>query len=346
MKSPILLGPFPPPAGGVATFFTRLCALLSERDYQFRLKRIGGAEDPIGMTWASWQMHLSDVQAGDILLDNGTSFIENPSRRPMIMWLIWRLFKRFHWIKVFHNGTLPARYTTFTRQQKLLFRLNLRLVDEIICVNDDLADWLIETIKVQQPVKRISSLLPLTKNHPINEPFDLPEADYRILTIGIYKENYGFDDVVQAVKLVRDRTKPNIHLIILDAAFDRDENYRERILQGQEWVHTFEAMSSSQVTYIMQQADLFIRATRDESYGLSKVEALLAGLPVICTPTGETRGMTLYYAGEVGDLADKIFQQMQPDADTDSEDWQALYQHIAEENLTQLIHILYGNKRV
>ena len=343
MRFPILLGPFPPPAGGVATFFTRLCDLLTEHNYSFRLKRIGGAEDPIRMSWASWQKHLSDVQAGDIVLDNGTSFIENPSRRPMIMWMLWRLIKRFRWIKVFHSGTLPARYEKFTWQQKLLFRLNIQLVDEIICVNDEIADWLRDVIKVSQRINRISSLLPF----PLNQADDtelcsLPEADYLILTIGVFTENYGFDDILQAIRLVREKTNVNIKLTILDAAFDVDLQYQDHILQGISWIHTFTALKPSQVQSIMKQSDLFVRATRQESYGLSKVEALLTGLPVICTETGETRGMTTYLAGDINDLADKILQQMQKDRDSKLNEWQAFYQTKAENNLKHLTSILYG----
>jgi len=341
MPDPILMGPFPTPAGGVATFFTRLTTLLSERGYTYRLKRMGGQTDPIGHNWSSWWQHLRDVERGTVLLDNGTNFIESPSRRPMLQWLIWKSWRRFYWVKVLHSGTLPQRYTTFNRLQKWLLRMNFSRVDMFVCVNDALADWLTQTLHVRKPIMRISSLLPLPKEQ-ITETFALPSADFYVVSVGIFTENYGFGDIVQAVEHVRQQTARDVHCILLDAAFDHDKSYHARVVQGQTWLHTYEALPSAQVFSIMQQAGVFVRATRQESYGLSKVEALMVGVPVICTPTGETRGMTLYQVGDVAALSEHIIHHMQEGRADDLSVWQTFYQQQAETNLSELIRILYG----
>lgn len=339
MPDPILMGPFPPPAGGVATFFTRLTTLLSERGYAYRLKRMGGQTDPIGHTWSSWWQHLRDVERGAVLLDNGTNFIESPSRRPMLQWIAWKSWRRFYWVKVLHSGTLPQRYTTFNRLQQWLLRASFSRVDVFVCVNETLADWLTQTLGIHKPIMRISSLLPLAQQH--TETVRLPPADFYVVSVGIFTENYGFDDVVQAVERVRQLTGQEIHCILLDAAFDHDPQYHARIVQGQTWLHTYAALPSEQVFSIMQQSTVFVRATRQESYGLSKVEALMVGVPVICTPVGETRGMTQYAVGDIDDLAEHIMQCIQNNSTPDLRDWQALYQQEAEDNLAQLIQILY-----
>ncbi len=340
MPDPILMGPFPPPAGGVATFFTRLTALLSERGYPYRLKRMGGQTDPIRHNWLSWQQNLDDVEHGTVLLDNGTTFIESPSRRPMLEWFVWKSWRRFYWVKMLHSGTLPQRYTTFDRLQKWLLRMNFSRVDMFVCVNNVLADWLTETLRVRKPVVRISSLLPLPQTQAI-ETFKLPPADFYVVAVGIFTENYGFADIVQAVERVRRQTVYDVHCILLDAAFDYDANYHARVVQGQAWLHIYKALPSAQALSIIQQASVFVRATRQESYGLSKVEALMAGVPVICTPTGETRGMTLYQAGDIKALTEHILDHTQKDRADDLSRWQAFYQQQAETNLSELIRILY-----
>src|SRR5690606_35740992 len=120
--------------------------------------------------------------------------------------------------------------------------------------------------------KNISSLLPIPTLYRSDDLFDLPQADYRILTIGLFTENYGFADIVKAIELVYQRINYTIQLVILDGAVKKDDDYYKSIMHDQPWLYTFEAIPQSQVMSIMQQSNLFIRATREESYGLSKVE--------------------------------------------------------------------------
>ena len=58
-----------------------------------------------------------------------------------------------------------------------------------------------------------------------------------------------------------------------------------------------EDVPNSQVTALLRSSTVLIRGTQQESFGLSRIEALLAGIPVVATDTGQTDFMTLYTYG-------------------------------------------------
>ena len=45
-------------------------------------------------------------------------------------------------------------------------------------------------------------------------------------------------------------------------------------------------MSRDEIGQIMQKSDVFVLASREETFGLVYIEAMLAGLPVIATSCG------------------------------------------------------------
>jgi hypothetical protein len=57
-----------------------------------------------------------------------------------------------------------------------------------------------------------------------------------------------------------------------------------------------------------------VRAVRSESYGLSRVEAVCQGTPVVATRTGQTRGMHCYTFGDVEGLSAQLKSAMKDGA--------------------------------
>src|SRR4030095_10597496 len=86
----------------------------------------------------------------------------------------------------------------------------------------------------------------------------------------------------------------------------RDESYRDEVLCGRDWITVLEKIPNPEIYEILRLSDVFVRAFADESYGISRVEALWCGLPVIATRAGETRGMLLYDFGDVEQLVNQL----------------------------------------
>ena len=128
----------------------------------------------------------------------------------------------------------------------------------------------------------------------------------RVCTTGTFIEDYGFAHVANAVEAVRGQTGADIGLLLLDGSFATDEDYRKKVLTNRSWITVLSNAPNPEVYQILRRCDLFVRAVKAESYGISRVEAIWCGVPVVATNVGETRGMLTYEFGDEGKLAELI----------------------------------------
>ena len=91
---------------------------------------------------------------------------------------------------------------------------------------------------------------------------------------------------------------------------------------------------------ILKRSNVFVRGFRFESYGLSRVEAIWCGLPVVATRVGETRGMLLYDYGDEKELVRQMKEALFDPPVRDLRMWAGLFQQEAEENLRLLIEAM------
>ena len=120
----------------------------------------------------------------------------------------------------------------------------------------------------------------------------------------------------------------------------RDESYRDEVLWERDWITVLEKVPNPEIYEILKRSDVFVRAFADESYGISRIEALWSGVPVVATRAGETRGMLLYDFGDVEQLVshlqavllDPVIEELNP--------WPERYRREAEENLRALARVL------
>jgi glycosyltransferase involved in cell wall biosynthesis len=76
-----------------------------------------------------------------------------------------------------------------------------------------------------------------------------------------------------------------------------------------------------------------VRAFAYESYGISRVEAIWCGVPVVATRAGETRGMLTYEFGDVDALVEQLRRALYDPPREDLAAWAAQFRREAEENL-------------
>jgi glycosyltransferase involved in cell wall biosynthesis len=156
----------------------------------------------------------------------------------------------------------------------------------------------------------------------------------------VFIPSYGFKHVAAAVERLRQETGTDIGLLLLDGDFAVDENYRSEVLNGRDWVTVLKNVAHPFVFEILRRSDVFVRAVELEGYGLSRVEALWCGLPVVATRAGETRGMLLYDFGDEEELERQLSRGLFNPPSEDAEVWATMYQREAEENLQKLANKL------
>jgi glycosyltransferase involved in cell wall biosynthesis len=347
----ILFGPLPPPYGGVAIYLKALIAHF--RSTGIRVWTYGGAKPKtseakfiahrrLGTLWA-----LLAEGRGARILDASHFHLEYPNALLLPVWLGLKRLLGFEWFKNILDGSLPKRYPEFTARQRRRFQRAINAVDHFVVVSDELARWLREEIHVRQPVTVIPCLLPpppgetaqlSNENKALLDPW--LSCDQRVCSIGVFFPSYGFKDVAQAVAELRERTGQNIGLVLLDGAFVCDEKYRDEVLWQRDWITVLEEVPNPETYEILKRSDVFVRAFADESYGISRIEALWCGVPVIATRAGETRGMLLYDFGDVEQLIEQLQAVLLYPVFEAANPWAERYRREAQANLAALAQLL------
>jgi glycosyltransferase involved in cell wall biosynthesis len=166
------------------------------------------------------------------------------------------------------------------------------------------------------------------------------EGARRVCSVGVFIPSYGFLHAAQAIERLRRETGEDIRLLLLDGTFARDEDYRREVLAGRDWITVAENVPNPQVYQVFGRSDCFVRAFGQESYGISRVEALWCGLPVVATTAGETRGMLTYEFGDLDELALQLRRALFERRASETEHWATEFRREAEENLRALREVL------
>lgn len=122
-----------------------------------------------------------------------------------------------------------------------------------------------------------------TARQALNLPTDRPI----VLTLRRLVRRMGLEDLVDAMKTVRQRVPDALLLIVGRGTLDTE--LRERIdeLGLQDHVRLLGALPDAQLPLIYRAADLSVVPTLTlEGFGLTTVESLAAGTPVLVTPVG------------------------------------------------------------
>src|SRR3982751_207002 len=243
-KKVVLLGPFPPPYGGVSIYTSMLFHFLKDRGlhlWTYGDREVSGSN--------VHYMHAKRWQLVPLLLRKGrgariadcTHFLVEYPSLLVPLWLTLKPLVGFEWVKILHDGSLPARYQQFSSFQRMLLKGALSAVDEFVAVSEELRTWLLDVMHVQQEVTVIKSLLP-----PVKAKTDLPEhleknlssflsANQRICSIGVFISDYGFAHIAEAVERLRAQSGEDIQLLLIDGDFTVDETYRSEVLQNRNW---------------------------------------------------------------------------------------------------------------
>jgi glycosyltransferase involved in cell wall biosynthesis len=353
----VLLGPYPPPYGGVSIYTGALFGFLKGRglhlwtygDVEVRGPRVRFMRDK--------RLELVPLLLregrGARLADCTHFLFEYPSAL-VPLWVILKRLLGFEWVKIVQDGSLPSRHRRFSPLRRALFRLAARSVTEFVVLNEELRGWLREEVGVKQNVSLVKNLFPVAyRDAPSALPPELESAlapyarrAKRVCSVGVFIPDYGFLHVAESVERLRRETGEDIGLVLLDGDFASDERYRREVLGGREWIVVLKNVAHPFVFEVFRRSDAFVRAFGLDSYGLSRVEAIWCGLPVVATRSGETRGMLLYDFGDVDALTAQLSRALSGGHKQETAEWAARYQREAEENLKAITEKLFGSDEI
>src|SRR5438128_5573397 len=161
----VLLGPYPPPYGGVAIFVNALFDSTKDKGVELWAAGEGLRKQPNVSPINYRRLGLIPLLLRRgfkaRIIDSFHFLIEYPNPFMVPLWLLLKLLLRFEWVKVVHDGSLPSRYKEFGILRQLLFKVSINSVDEFATVNDDIADFLRNVIGARARVRTMNALLPL-----------------------------------------------------------------------------------------------------------------------------------------------------------------------------------------
>lgn len=313
----VLLGPWPPPYGGVSVHVERLYELLSADGFEPRMLSPDIRARSGDLYPLSWGGRRSLAGAAAIprvagrggLVHNHSAIATYPTRHLELVLLATRA-SRNGWLDTVHDQTLIHRFEGFTDGGRRLFIKAMTKSAHIIAIGNELRDFLVgigvspSKIDVGQP------LLPPSLDSPTLEPelqaFVTSHSPLWV-TIGAFIPLYDFATVARAFRNVV-HAEPGAGLTVVSGRFATDRTFEKSVRAlGDDLgdrVMFLEDIPNEQVRTLLRSASLLVRGAQHESFGLSRAEAIMAGVPVVATDSGETKWVTVYEHGNAASLLD------------------------------------------
>ncbi len=117
----VLLGPCPPPYGGVAIFTNGLFEFVKDSGVELWSEGLqkGPKTRPTNYRRLGLVPLLLARGRRARIVDQYHFLLEYPNPVMVPIWVGLKLLLRFKWIKVVHDGSLPSRYQTFSPFTKI-----------------------------------------------------------------------------------------------------------------------------------------------------------------------------------------------------------------------------------
>jgi len=310
----IIIGAWPPPSGGVASYTMDLYYNLLETNFEvgvyakgeFRssdnnVKRIYLTPKSPFYTCFSLLRMLVGIPRNSIV-HTQSILTTHPDSRMLIFFFLLKKVKKCFLVETLHNATLIERYNQFSGKQKKLYFFIGKLINYLIVVNGPLKDFCISIGIPEEKIVIISSLLPLdyleVKKENIFSKFEKFAQKFKfiITTAGAFIPLYDLQTIVLAFLKFQEKHKKS-GLVILETSFAVDNVYKQKtieLIKNSENILLLQDVSREQVLSIFTNSSLFIRGAQFDSFGLSKAEAILMGTKVISTKAGITNFMEIY----------------------------------------------------
>jgi hypothetical protein len=213
--------------------------------------------------------------------------------------------------------TIHTDVTVFPRKKNLKYRM-MRLIlgkfNYIICINEKQIEYFRTWMRLpDKKLVTIPSYIPLQKP-PGNNSLEIKkfvnvaraQVDYLLISSGYLLNIYGYDLIIDAVNRITDK-RIGIIFAFYTTEDDSYKKYLDSKITLLKHVWTFQDISSDDFFYLIRESDLFIRANREDTYGMVIGDALKLGTPVIASDfCPRHRGSILFKTGDALDLQTRI----------------------------------------
>ena len=301
-----IIGPYPPPYGGISIHVQRLALKLNEDNIDIDIFR--------NMTVRRWVVknlwHWGDY---DI-----THFHDTRWSDRFLIGCITKIGIKS--ILTIHGDSLKNQLQTLAPIKKSLLIFGLKNIWHIIGVKPEIKDILITNGINSDRVSVINAYLPPETNPQdydmlptgvrnfidTHSPIIMQSA-FRVLPSDGY-DLYGLDLSVRLCSALIDQY-PKIGLLIFIADIcDQIHNHRlQQRIYDERLEDNILLVFGERLTPALQKADLFLRPTYNDGYSVSVAEAIELGVPTVASDVSvRTSGTVLFKTGDLHDFTMKV----------------------------------------
>jgi len=310
-KDLIIIGPYPPPRGGVSMHIYRLIPRLTKNGLNYLVLNSGFTRDenvyPLNKRYLSWlALFIFSIRNRQHIRDRNILFHFHLFSWPynvFILFFAWFITRRL--MITIHNENILS-YNRFNRYLTIL-TLNQIKPSSLIVVSSNLYDYLEGRGITSEWIPAF--IPPIRINRKSLEDNLKEKSDILIATVirNLDEKNirkYGTDLVFDIMRTF-DKTI-NLCLFVSIEGVPGKDNAVLRNVTPELFDHIHIMYNMSFINYI-HNFDVFIRSNREDGYGVSLVEAMIEEVPTIASDVCvRPEGTILFRNGDAEDLCSKL----------------------------------------
>jgi len=209
------------------------------------------------------------------------------------------VIKRRNLVLFQHNGAYD-RVLASRQPSGAIHRWLVRRAALVMCLSEALETATRDADRLARCVRCVSFVVSPTLAALRERAAAEPKSAGRVVTSGYRTPNYRYEEVIEAVRLVRNaRPQTVLDLYCYGAT---DEKYWQGITElarKESWIAIHHDVPETAWLRELQRSSLYVRNTEHDSYGVAVAEALYLGIPAMATEVCDrTPGTLLYQAGD------------------------------------------------
>ncbi len=310
VKNVIILGAVPPPIGGVTVHTLRLISGLKSLGYKYEfvnLRPITEKDKFNIKKYISNVLRILKSRDIDVIHYQLNNLFE------LALFVMISIIIRSRIITTVHS----FRPELFSKIKKTIFNLIKRTRTEFIAPSKTTKEALVAKGVKYENIRVLNTFLPPSEseiNAKIsNEIMDFIDKRSKIIVANAFKlyrddlgvDVYGLDMCIEACKAIPDTN------FIFCVPLIGDQNYYNECVKKIEKYNIGDRFlivnKNISLVSLLKYADLFVRPTSTDSFGVSVAEALAMGVPAIASDVCErTEGAILFKSRNIADFILKI----------------------------------------
>jgi len=303
----LLLGPYPPPWGGIAVHIQRVQHTLQMQDNVVivfdTITRTSFVRYVLQLIYVLWKDDFDYLIYHTPYTDY--SWIE------MVMLYFYATIKSAFFMLIEHDCRYIARSSWFKKriiawfcaQAHMTIFMGVLTYESYKKAGINVARYRIESPFLPPNLSQSFKPYPSTLTDFITSHYPLLVANAYQCALFEGADLYGIDQSI-ALSTQLQRQFPNLGMVFFLATIGNHDYYQQVVSQLNR--HTYFLVGDYQLCPIFKHVDCFIRPTRNENFGISVAEALYCKVPVVASNVCiRPSGTILYQSNDVADLVIK-----------------------------------------